>query len=145
MLAADRSPVAAAFADAVESGRLDLPLPGGGRLFAVSTADLWLVPGTCDSSGTISAGKPAWPDSSRPAAPARRAGGITDWTWKPAPEPALTALAPGRAWELARYRAYQRCLADQTIGCTFGRAASFLNRTAANALSIVDKGAQARR
>jgi hypothetical protein len=56
------------------------------------------------------------------------------------------ALAPrGRAWELARYRAYQRCLADQTIGCTFGRAASFLNGTAANALSIVGKGAQARR
>ena len=77
--------------------------------------------------------------------PSAARGRITDWAWKPAPEPALTALAPrGQPWELARYRAYQRCLADQTIGCTFGRAASFLNRTAASALSIVDKGVQAR-
>jgi alkylation response protein AidB-like acyl-CoA dehydrogenase len=38
MLAAARSPVAAAFADAVESGRLDLPLPGGGR-----TRERWAV------------------------------------------------------------------------------------------------------
>lgn len=38
MLAADQSPVAAAFAAAVESGRLDLPLPGGGR-----TRERWAV------------------------------------------------------------------------------------------------------
>ncbi len=38
MPAADQSPVAAAFAAAVESGRLDLPLPGGGR-----TRERWAV------------------------------------------------------------------------------------------------------
>jgi alkylation response protein AidB-like acyl-CoA dehydrogenase len=38
VLAAGRPPVAAAFADAVESGRLDLPLPGAGR-----TRERWAV------------------------------------------------------------------------------------------------------
>src|SRR5580700_10306686 len=38
VFAAGRSPVAAAFADAVESGRLNLPLPGAGR-----TRERWAV------------------------------------------------------------------------------------------------------
>lgn len=71
---------------------------------------------------------------------------VTDWTWKPVEEPALTALsARGRAWELARYHAYQACLADHTIGHTFGRAASFLNLAAASALSVAARGAPAGR
>ena len=52
------------------------------------------------------------------------------------------SLAPrGRAWELARYRAYQAYLAGHPIGHTFGRAAEFLNLAAANALPIPGTGA----
>jgi anti-sigma B factor antagonist len=70
---------------------------------------------------------------------------ITNWSWQPVPEPVLASLAPRRqTWELARYRAYQRCLAGHPIGPTFGRAAEFLNLAAANALSITGTGAHAR-
>jgi hypothetical protein len=56
------------------------------------------------------------------------------WRWKALPEPELWPLSPrGQAWELTRYRAYQANLADHTIGETFGRAAEFLNLTAAKA------------
>ncbi len=49
--------------------------------------------------------------------------GVTAWTWKPLPEPALAPLPPrGRAWERARYRAYQDWLAGHTIGEAFERA-----------------------
>ena len=69
-------------------------------------------------------------------------GRITSWSWKPVPEPALASLVPrGRAWELARYRAYQAYLAGHPIGHTFGRAAEFLNLAAANALPIPGTGA----
>ncbi len=62
---------------------------------------------------------------------------ITVWSWKPVPQPALAALPPrARAWEMARYRAYQAYLAGYTIGHTFGRTADFLNLVAAHALSI---------
>lgn len=78
-----------------------------------------------------------------PSANGRR---ITNWSWKPVPEPALASLAPrGQAWELARYRAYQAYLAGHTIGHTFGRAAEFLNLAVANALSITGTDARARR
>jgi hypothetical protein len=71
------------------------------------------------------------------------AGRVTNWTWEPAPEPALTALSPrGQAWELARYRAYQAYLAGHTIGWTFDRATSFLRLVAANALPVTDRAAR---
>jgi anti-sigma B factor antagonist len=61
---------------------------------------------------------------------------ITGWTWKPAPEPVLASFPPrGRAWEIARYRAYQAHLVGDTIGQTFGRAVTFLSLTGANAAS----------
>jgi len=61
---------------------------------------------------------------------------ITHWTWRPAPEPVLAAFPPrGRAWEIARYRAYQAHLVGDTIGQTFGRAVTFLTLTGANAAS----------
>ena len=70
---------------------------------------------------------------------------VASWSWKPVSEPALASLAPnGRAWELARYRAYQAQLAGHAIGQTFGRAAEFLNLAAADALSAMDAGARAR-
>lgn len=71
---------------------------------------------------------------------------MTDWSWKPVPEPALASLAPrGQAWELARYRAYQATLTGHTLEETFGRVAEFLNLAAENALSIRGTDAQARR
>jgi hypothetical protein len=71
---------------------------------------------------------------------------ITAWTWKPVPEPALTFLPPrGRAWEIARYRAYQGELAGHAIGVTFVRAAAFLKLTAANVTPVTDIEAHAAR
>ena len=66
-------------------------------------------------------------------------GRITEWVWKPVPEPALASPSPrGQAWEMTRYRAYQAHLAGQTLGEVFGRAAAFLKQAAANAHSITD-------
>ena len=63
--------------------------------------------------------------------------GLTGWRWKSLPAPVLAPLTPrGQAWEMARYQAYQEQLADQTIAETFGRAAAFLNLTAARAALI---------
>jgi hypothetical protein len=65
--------------------------------------------------------------------------GITGWTWRPVPEPALTWLPPrAQSWEMTRYRAYQAQLAGHTIGETFARSAAFLTLTAANAIDIED-------
>ena len=71
---------------------------------------------------------------------------ITRWTWKPAPEPVLASFPPrGRAWEIARYRAYQAHLVGDTIGQTFGRAVTFLTLTGANAASATMISIDARR
>jgi hypothetical protein len=73
-------------------------------------------------------------------------GPITNWTWRPVPEPALASLSPrGQAWEMIRYRAYQAHLAGHTIEETFARAAAFLNLAAANAPAITDASVQAAR
>ncbi|HTS98741.1 MAG TPA: hypothetical protein VMI33_19195 [Streptosporangiaceae bacterium] len=57
---------------------------------------------------------------------------ITAWTWKPVPEPVLEALpSRGQEWEMTRYREYQAQLVGRTVGETFGRAAAFLELTAA--------------
>ena len=78
----------------------------------------------------------------QPGGPGAHHGRVASWTWKPVPDPALPSLTPrGRAWELARYRAYQAHLAGQPTGTTFGRTAAFLNLAAADALSITDGGA----
>jgi hypothetical protein len=64
----------------------------------------------------------------------RGEGDIVAWTWGPVAEPELSSLSPrGRAWELARYRAYQKRLAGHRLGETFERAASFLKLIAARA------------
>jgi hypothetical protein len=82
----------------------------------------------------------------QPGDPGIRQGRITSWTWKPVPDLALASLAArGRAWELARYRAYQAHVASHTMGETFGRTAAFLNLAAANALSVTVTGAHAGR
>lgn len=58
-------------------------------------------------------------------------GAITAWVWQQLPAPQLARLLPrGRAWELARYRAYQAYLAGRTVGETFGTAAAFLEQAA---------------
>jgi anti-sigma B factor antagonist len=64
---------------------------------------------------------------------------ITGWCWKSLPEPALGSFPPrGQAWEMARYLAYQACLAGHTIGETFGRVVTLLKQTSANAALITD-------
>jgi endogenous inhibitor of DNA gyrase (YacG/DUF329 family) len=61
-------------------------------------------------------------------------GHVMAWTWRSVPTPELSSLSPrGRAWELARYRAYQKQLAGHPIAETFGRAAGFLRQIAAKA------------
>jgi hypothetical protein len=69
------------------------------------------------------------PEHSRPGA----GHGIAAWRWRSLPEPALASLPPrGQAWEMTRYRAYQAYLAADTVGETFGRAATFLKLAFAN-------------
>ena len=83
-----------------------------------------------------------------PGAPGPGAGdgGITAWTWKPVPEPALASLPPrGKAWEMTRYRAYRAQLTGHAIGEIFGRATDFLRLAAANAPSITVVSAHAAR
>ena len=80
------------------------------------------------------------------AGPGTGAGSITDWTWKPVPEPALALLPPrGQAWEMTRYQAYQAHLAGHTVGESFGRAAAFLKLAAANTPAITDPSLRASR
>jgi hypothetical protein len=48
--------------------------------------------------------------------------GVMGWTWRSVARPALTRGSPGaRAWEMARYRAYQARLAGRTVGEVFER------------------------
>ncbi|HWF80252.1 MAG TPA: hypothetical protein VN695_06665 [Streptosporangiaceae bacterium] len=52
---------------------------------------------------------------------------VGDWIWSRQPEPACASLsAQGRAWEMARYLAYEARLAGHTVGQTFSDAAGFL-------------------
>jgi anti-sigma B factor antagonist len=61
-----------------------------------------------------------------------RLAGVRVWD-----RPRALAAFPsrGRAWEIARYRAYQARLVGDTVGQTFGRAVTFLTQTGANAAS----------
>jgi anti-sigma B factor antagonist len=66
--------------------------------------------------------------------PANGRGCVTDWAWRPVPEPAIASLPPrGQLWEMTRYRAYRSHLVGHTIGETFGRAVAFLMPTGVNA------------
>jgi hypothetical protein len=59
--------------------------------------------------------------------PCGEADRVADWTWSRQQEPACASLSPqGRAWEIARYLAYQARLSGHTVGQTFGDAAGFL-------------------
>jgi len=70
--------------------------------------------------------------------------GVMGWTWRSVARPAVTRRSSGaRAWEMARYRAYQARLAGRTLGEVFERAEAFLKRTAAHATSTGDVGASA--
>jgi len=67
---------------------------------------------------------------------------ITDWTWKPVPEPVVASLPPrGQAWEMTRYHAYQTHLAGRAIGEILGLAAAFLKLAAAGAVPAADASA----
>jgi hypothetical protein len=82
-------------------------------------------------------------DFVRPEANCPHPGGdrVADWTWSPLPEPPCTSLSPGgKAWELARYQAYQAGLAGHTVGETFGRAVAFLELAARQATSAPTAG-----
>jgi hypothetical protein len=59
---------------------------------------------------------------------------IAAWIWVSLPAPRLASFAPsGRAWERARYDAYQTQLAGHPVGDIFARAAAFLKLAAADA------------
>jgi hypothetical protein len=71
---------------------------------------------------------------------------ITGWRWK-----AVPARSPGsrsksaQAWDLARYRAYQNCLAGTAIGDTFDCCTTFLLATATRAMAVTPMDASVTR
>jgi hypothetical protein len=72
------------------------------------------------------------------AGPGAGKAGVTGWTWRPVPAPALTSLpSRAQAWEMTRYRAYQAQLANHTIGEIFDRAVAFLQSADANAITDI--------
>jgi hypothetical protein len=78
--------------------------------------------------------------------PGHGEGHLVAWTWRLVTAPESSSLSPrGRAWELARHRAYQKHLAGHPVGETFSRAAAFLTLTAANVPSITKTSAHADR
>jgi|SRR5215831_2634065 len=103
--------------------------PAGRRLIAETLAGLRFA------RNWISRGAPLG-EAIETGAGTRR---ITQWTWKPIPEPAHAWLPPrAQAWELARYRAYQARLAGHAIGETVGQFVPFLALIGANATSATD-------
>jgi hypothetical protein len=100
------SAVAAAFADAVESGRLNLPLPGGGRtrerwamLADLAGEDLSLArlaEGHADALAILA-------ELGEPAPPAGSRWGV--WAAQP-PGPGLTARRAGPGWRLDGIKQY---------------------------------------
>jgi hypothetical protein len=63
---------------------------------------------------------------------------VTSWTWKSAPQPALSSRAPrAQEWEMRRYRAYQTHLVGHSVGEVFDRTVEFLGWTASKALAEV--------
>jgi hypothetical protein len=71
--------------------------------------------------------------------------GISTWSWRSLPEPALTLLPPrGQAWEMARYRAYQAQLAGHTMDEVFARATAFLKLASARAALAAPQAAAIR-
>jgi hypothetical protein len=65
---------------------------------------------------------------------------VRDWTWQPVPEPSLVTFPRrARAWERARYQAYQAQLAGQAVGAAFGRAAEFLRLIGVDSVPAADQ------
>jgi len=86
------------------------------------------------------AGDAAVADLVEPAAgdPVAR-GVVLDWKWKPVAQPAVTSRASRtRAWETARYQAYQAGVAGHSVAETFARAEAFLLQAAASEALITD-------
>jgi hypothetical protein len=75
-----------------------------------------------------------YPDFIESGPPRPEAGDrITAWSWRSLPEPVVAWLPPrGQAWEMARYQAYEACLAGHAIEPTFRRAATFLKLASAD-------------
>ena len=120
------SAVDLAFAEAVESGRLNLPLPGGGRtrerwavLADLAGEDLSLArlaEGHADALAILAElGEPA---SIASASAAGRRWGV--WAAQP-PGPALTARRAGRSWRLDGIKQYcsgAHCVTDALVTAT---------------------------
>jgi hypothetical protein len=71
-------------------------------------------------------------------------GPITEWTWRPLPEPAVATLPPrGQEWELSRYQAYQDVLAGHSVGETFSRTADFHDLVVRTSLATAEAEAKA--
>jgi hypothetical protein len=80
------------------------------------------------------------------AEPALGSQRVRDWAWRPVPEPSLAAYPRrARAWEMARYQAYQAQLAGHTAGEIFGRAVAFLQQVSADALPVAGHRLEATR
>jgi len=80
-------------------------------------------------------------DFIRPQPGHHRPGGgqIAAWTWRRAPEPAVTSFPPLRQeWEMGRHQAYQEHLAGHAVGETFGRAAAFLGEATEQPAALAD-------
>jgi hypothetical protein len=74
------------------------------------------------------------------------AGQITKRRWKTVPARSSgTQSKAAQAWELARYRAYQNCLAGTAIGDAFERCTAFLLATAARAMATAHTEARVTR
>lgn len=65
--------------------------------------------------------------------------GLPDWTWKPPPGPAAERGARAQAWATARQQGYQAQLAGHPVGEVFERAATFLDRIAAEVTVVSDE------
>jgi hypothetical protein len=115
------SAVELAFADAVESGRLDLPLPGGGRtgerwavLAELASEDLSLArlaEGHADALAILA-------ELGEPVPPASGRWGV--WAAQP-PGPALAARRAGRSWRLDGVKQYcsgAHCVTDALVTAT---------------------------
>jgi hypothetical protein len=81
-----------------------------------------------------------------PGGPAMYGGPAGPCTWQPVPEPAAGSLrSRGRAWEMARYQAYQAFLAGHPVAETFSRAAEFLRLAAAGVYAAAGVSSPTRR
>lgn len=115
---------------------LDAESPAGRLLIEQSMAGLRFVRNQIHDEAVLA--EFVEPGSEEHAAGQMGAGG---WTWKSVISPPLVRHRPrARAWETARYRAYQARLAGHPVGEVFERAEEFLVRTSAAATVTTDAG-----